>query len=162
MNEPDDYRLSVADSLEAFRSGLVALTPSAERIGITWRDAEMHDDWELAADGLYTAFVAHPLQQDTSGTGRAFPLPRYDFNLRSYEKLSWLELTPSRVGHTFVFVRFSTTDEAFDTAEFSELESLGTEQHGYVMLPAVGLDVRLRQRYPDGTSRLTSDVVLVE
>ncbi|MGV8911217.1 MAG: hypothetical protein ACOH14_01255 [Rhodoglobus sp.] len=155
------FDLSVKDAVEAFSEALAALVPSAEKVGLVWQADNTHDDWESLAESAFEVLVSNAVNQDVRNTPETYPLARYDFDLHTYEGLSWLGVdSDAESEYALVLVRFSTTTEPFDTPECTFVridtgERMPTETSEHVKPPR-GTIFRLRRR-----SAVADDVVRV-
>ena len=162
----DVFVLEVDDAIAAFRGALVALIPSAERVGLVWRPEHTHDDWERLAESVFEVMVSNPVRQDIGSGPVPYPLARYDFDLDTYEKLSWLEADlDADDEHALVLVRFLTVDQPFDTplwahVRISDGKPVSQESSGLVP-PKAGTRYRLRRRF-SGSSTIVRSLNLEE
>ena len=163
--DSDVFELDVHDAVEAFRAALIALIPSAEKVGLSWRPEDTHDDWEELAEAVFEVMVKNPTTQDIRSGQDAYPLARYDFDLTTYEGLSWIEanVTDSTLAHALVFVRFLSVADAFDTTQWAEVRisdgQVVPPDSSSLHAPTSSTRFRLRRRRP-GSSGVVHKVHL--
>jgi hypothetical protein len=102
----------VSELIATFREALLALRPVADMAQLSWRDEDSHDDWERLAESAFDVFVRAPIFSDPENRS-AQPLARYDFNIRSYEALSWIDVESEHGGDGLALVRFEARDGRF-------------------------------------------------
>jgi hypothetical protein len=134
-----------------FRQALTVLTPVADRAGLNWRDDNPHDDWELAAESLFEAFVVGPIKADPIWGDSVNPLPRYDFDVPTYAHLSWIEVLVSEPADRFAFLRLLSRDEPFDALQLVRLDPRDWSAGDRIVLPwSTDIPFRLVARTGDG------------
>ena len=62
----DVLRCTPADLMAAFRAALTALTPSADRLLLQWRDPWESPAWEQLATAVFDAYVRQPIVADAA------------------------------------------------------------------------------------------------
>ncbi len=156
----DITEVSVTDVLVAFRTALVGLTDAADRIGLEWRDASAHDDWEALADAVFDTLVARSVWHDASTPPDSYALARYDFDLRDYRHLSWVELDDGSALST-VLVRFLTTSAPFDTVQCAIVRQGDGSVEGGTTIPfSDELQFRVRLRSESAVDSVREDLTL--
>jgi hypothetical protein len=152
----------VAESIDAFRQGLMALVPSAQRVGLTWEDENTHDDWERLAETLFEVLVASPIRQDLRRGPDAYPLPRYDYDFMSYVEMSWLEVILPDGSRTLVFVRLLSRAGPFDTVQLAPSTRDGLVSGERAPFSYGDVSLHLRRRFVDGGSEIVNKLFLDE
>lgn len=122
--------MTVTAVLLNFRTALLALIPTVEKVGIAWKRPDAYDEWDAIASTLFEKLVVEvfrwALQEHSQ---EDFQLPSYDFLLPSYAGLATLEVAHPSLQHgRWVFHAFGTADEPFDVVEVRLLAEDGTPQ----------------------------------
>jgi hypothetical protein len=161
MEEEDFFHLSIDNAISIFREGLVALIPVAEGIGLTWQDANSHDEWERLVDCLYDVVVTTPAKISARSAVLELPMARYDYDFTSFADFSWIELAAVELSPSFVLLRLLSSESPFDTAQFAQVDGQGMVLDRIVM-PLHGLEFRLRRRFDDGSFVFVKTLTLDE
>jgi hypothetical protein len=61
--------MTVTELVCNFRAALLGVLPAVEKVRISWRDAELSDDWDNIAFALFEALVVEPLGDRRSWPG---------------------------------------------------------------------------------------------
>lgn len=146
--------------LEIFRDGLRALIPVANAARIPWREGEAYDDWDSLADRLFEVFVKNPIITDEK-TENMLSLPAYDMQLDSYSEYSWIELEDG-TDRILVFNKFILREPTVAEVEVVPVTPGGDIELHPIVLRWLGLNVKLRRRYPDGSFEIVDRVKFIE
>ena len=161
MTHEDVLTVGVNEVMAAFRQALIALVEPAERVGLQWRPESTHDDWEALADALFVILVEHSIRQ-TPSSSEAYPIARYDFDQLDYARNSWIEVDTGKPSESDIFVRFSSGESPFDTAELIRV----AVADGKALKDRVPMTsqarFRLRLRFPNQPDELISVLELFE
>lgn len=112
----------IGELIATFRDAVLSLIPAAERAHLSWRDEDTHDDWERLVDMAFRVFVESPIFLDPANR-RAAPLARYDFDLPTYDSLSWIEVESSEGRGGLALVRFEAGEGDFRAMWLAETRS---------------------------------------
>jgi hypothetical protein len=118
----DSLRCSPADLISTFRDALLALTPTADRLLLEWRDGRQHRDWERLAETLFDVCVRGPIESDSARRDGEFPLPRYDIDAASYATSSWISASDEASGSPAALIRLMTDMRPLDTVQVAILD----------------------------------------
>jgi hypothetical protein len=112
--------MTVTDLITNFRTALLGLVPSVERVGMPWRRPDAYDDWDDMVTAIYKGLVIEPIRRGLPEIDpEAFQLADYDMLLPSYAGVSVIELLPTdRRGAIRVFHALGTARAPFDIVEW--------------------------------------------
>ena len=129
--------MSVAALILNFRSGLAALVPAMERVGVPWKRPHAYDEWDAVASCLYQTLVVEPIRWGLEEADReSFELPPYDLLLDSYSNGSRIEVLHARVSGTVAaFHSLGTIQSPFDAVEVRILSNGGPASADLTILP---------------------------
>lgn len=147
--------MTVTELVENFRSALLCLLPSVERVGLAWKRPDAYDDWDNLSEAVYQALIVEPLRSSLPATERErFSLPRYDLLLPSYAGKSIIEVLPPRSDGTIrVFHALGTATAPFDVVEWRPVGVTGTPKSDELeTTPFEGARFELRTIPPAGDS----------
>lgn len=113
---------TISETVVIFSDCLRALSRHVSKVGIDWRDGKNYDDWDHIANALYSTIVGNSIAYTVEGEGFKAIAP-YGMLLRDYSRNSFLY--SDRYGQTAVFVKLQSSEEPFDTAFFTCLDSEG-------------------------------------
>jgi hypothetical protein len=113
---PTFQDLQIAELMIAFGAALVGMTSAADTIGLNWSDTNTDDDWEVLAECAFETFVAKSIAADPRLPPFA-RLPRYDFDIDSYEEHSWIVVHHPDLESPGAFIRLLSAAEPFDTVQ---------------------------------------------
>ena len=112
--------MSVAELMDIFHEGLLALIPIFERAKLGWKDDNMYDPWENTASALFDAIIGSCIDSGQY-TPPICAVPKYGAMKDSYNNCSYF--TEANTKGLTAFVEFETSVEPFDTALFKKLNS---------------------------------------
>lgn len=149
--------------LENFRTSLLAILPSVERVGIPWHRPYAYDDWDSLASTLYQRLVADIVRWGIPEHLRDdFDIPPYDLILDSYRDLSLVEIVSA--GHQDqirIFHSLGTEKEPFDMVEMRIISPNGTPlSDDFEIQPFQASHFRLRVRAKNREPILLEEVDL--
>ena len=146
-----DVSYTVTQLVAAFRQALVALVPIVEAVGLTWRDGEAYDDWDLIEGTLFEVLVAAGVRGDVDAFGTSKPFPAYGFADVSYADCSWIEVNVPEEDGTFALIRLNSPREFGDVAVV-RLNTRGDPAGEPTVVPwTVDREFLAQLRSPDGT-----------
>ncbi len=157
--------MTVTSVLLNFRSALLALLPSVERVGISWKRPDAYDDWDALATTLFETLVVMVFRWSLpDDKQRDFRIPSYDLLLASYAGSSTLEVThPSLPAGRWLFHAFGTTNEPFDVVEVREVSAEGLPYgEDLATYPVDGARFRLRLFQGSGASEILDEVEMFD
>jgi hypothetical protein len=146
--------VTVANAVEGFRSGLMALTPSAELAGIPWRNEEAYDEWDRIAESLFDVFIGAPIRLDANARPDALPLLHYDFGRQDLLAASWLELDVADERESLALLSFLSGDRPFEICDLARVNVVTGVVDEWISEVNLSSKFRLRRRYPGGTSEI--------
>jgi len=112
--------MSVAELMDTFHDGLLALIPIFERAKLGWKDDDMYDPWENTAAALFDAIIGSCIDSGKYDPS-IFNLPRYGLMQESYANFSYF--TEAGTNGLTAFVELETDIKPFDTVFFQKLNS---------------------------------------
>jgi hypothetical protein len=148
----------VDELVDTFRQGLLALIPVAERAQIAWREPAAYDEWDELAECLYKVFVADSARPPPGTSVAAWPLPPYDYFIRSYAELSRVEFTPAGTVEALVFVGFATSERPFDTLKLVQVDPGSGVPGQDIRAPWSDRGFAVRRRFVDGNAEVVTQV----
>lgn len=105
---PPDRSYSITELLTAFRRALVALTPTADAVGVRWKDEDAYDQWDLVENVLFDVYVAAAVRGDVARFGSSQPFAEYGFGRIRYLRGSWFEVLAPQDPGPLALVRLSS------------------------------------------------------
>lgn len=105
---PPDRSYSITELLTAFRRALVALTPTADAVGVRWKDEDAYDEWDLVENALFDVYVAAAVRGDVARFGSSQPFAEYGFGRIRYLRWSWFEVLAPQDPGPLALVRLSS------------------------------------------------------
>ena len=81
------HKIPITELMDVLRSGLAALVPVVERIGIPWTEGDAYDDWDAIASTLYEQLVVNTARSSVE-VSSSLEFPRYDLIYPSYNALA--------------------------------------------------------------------------
>ena len=113
---------NVADLVQIFRSGLLALLPVMDAARIRWVEPGVYDPWEDIARTLYSSILGSCVENAVPAGAR--PLVRYGLNCGDYKAYSFISERGLRSeGKLNAFVELQIGNELFNTALLCELRA---------------------------------------
>jgi hypothetical protein len=113
------WSTSVDDLLHAFRDGLIAIIPIAERVHMAWKEPDNYDDWDIISKALYKSIVVASILWAAKDR-ELMPLLEYDTRVTSYKEHSFI--VDSENPKNSAFICFETESEPFDICLFARLD----------------------------------------
>lgn len=112
--------MTVTELVCNFRVALLGVLPAVENVKISWRDAELSDDWDNIASALFEALVIEPIRWSVAGDNPdELRMAAYDLLVPSYAGLGFLALPLAASSPNLAaFVALRTRMESFDTVEY--------------------------------------------
>lgn len=139
--------MTVTDLLLNFRQALLAVVPTVEKVGTSWRRLDAYDEWDAIASALFNALVFEVLRwSQPERLKERFRLPDYDLLLQSYAGLCVLEVVhPALPSGHHIFHAFGTRKSPFDVVELRRVSETGEPyEQDLTVCPVEGANFRLR------------------
>lgn len=105
---PPDRSYSITGLLTAFRRAPVALTPTADAVGVTWKDEDAYDEWDRVENVLFDVYVASAVRGDVAQFGSSQPFAEYGSGRIRYLRRSWFEVLVPQDPGPLALVRLSS------------------------------------------------------
>lgn len=99
---------SITKLMSSFRQALVALVPSAEDVGVKWRDGEAYDEWDLIEDVLFEVYVASAVRAEVSQFRASKPFAEYGMSGVRYSERSWFEVLSEEGDGPLALIRLNS------------------------------------------------------
>lgn len=146
-------KLSVSDLIHNFRSGLIALIPIFEKMGIGWHDEEQSEEFDGIAESLYKWIVIAKLENYINDNYGFIPsFSNYSFHYKDYAKLCFISIDSEIEENEeyFVFVSFKSYEWAFDTIICNKIGKNGAIIEKDLELSFEDANFLLKLKLPDG------------
>ncbi len=134
MENNDFLELSISTLLLTFRDALSSLVPHAETLGIPWKDGDAYDDWDNISSALFKSMVARSIQYAKECPDNT-PLAPYDILIPSYKGSAYFSVS-NISNNKNAFVKFSTSENPFDTVMLACLEDAKFKKNEMIYIPA--------------------------
>ncbi len=126
MNASHPSSIPLHEVFDVLRSGLAALVPVVERVGIPWREGTAYDDWDSIASTLYDQIVVNTIRNTAKIKGY-IEFPEYDLIYPSYGGLAYFEIISVQRGEKLGnFVGFEGIDPNFSRVKYAVQNLDGT------------------------------------
>lgn len=134
---------------DRLRRALIALTPTADAIGVTWKYEDAYDEWDLIEDVLFDVYVASAVRGDVARFGSSQPFAEYGSGRVRYCRRSWFEVLGSQCQGPRALVRLSSAS-GFGEIQVVRLDSRDEARTELVVPWTPQLRFVARLRSPDG------------
>ncbi len=119
-------KIQLTELMDVFRSGLAALVPVVERVGIPWTEGDAYDDWDAIASTLYEQIVVNTAR-NAAELNSTHEFPKYDLIYPSYNGLACFEVVLASTNEFLgVFVGFEAIGRDFAKVKYVAQSADGT------------------------------------
>lgn len=154
-------KIQVTELMDVLRSGLAALVPVVERIGIPWTEGDGYDDWDAIASTLYDQLVVNTIR-NASGIDATIDVARYDIIYPSYRELAHLEVVSPQTAEVLgVFVGFEAIERDFTRVKYAVYTAIGTVDTTTTRSVAFS-ECMIRVRIPSANGTVLEELTMAE